>query len=140
MSLDRFCRKQLVTVRPDDTAQRAAELMRERHVGSVLVVDDEQHPIGVLTDRDLVCRAMAEKRDATRTPVSELMSKDPAVAKKSELIDEAALRMRQLGVRRLPVVDELGRAAGIVTLDDLMVMLTGELVQTATVIRSNRGP
>jgi CBS domain-containing protein len=83
---------------------------------------------------------MAEKLDPGATRVSQVMSSELAVAKKNELIDEAALRMRQVGVRRLPVVDEMGRAAGIVTLDDLMVLLTGELVQTATVIRSNRGP
>lgn len=140
MSLDRFCRKTLITVRPDDPVQRATELMRDRHVGSVLVTDGDERPVGILTDRDVVCRVVAEKRDAGTTPVKQVMSDGVGVVRKSDLIDEAALRMRQLGVRRMPVVDASGRAVGLITLDDLMVMLTGELVQTATVIRSNRGP
>lgn len=140
MSLDRFCRETLITVKPDDPVQRATELMRDRHVGSVLVTDGDERPVGILTDRDVVCRVVAEKRDAGTTPVKQVMSEGVGVVRKSDLIDEAALRMRQLGVRRMPVVDASGRAVGLITLDDLMVMLTGELVQTATVIRSNRGP
>jgi len=139
MSLERFCRKQLVTLRPEEPLQKAAELMRERHVGSVIVVDGEGRPLGLVTDRDLVCRAMAMRLDPA-TAVKQVMSAGLAVAKKTALIDEVALHMRQAGVRRMPIVDEHGRAAGMVTLDDLLVMLTGELVQTATVIRSNRGP
>lgn len=140
MSLDRFCRKPLVTVNPEDTVQRAAELMREHHVGSVLAVDSERRPVGLITDRDLVCRAIAPRLDPAKTPVSQVMSEGLGVAQKTDLIDEALLRMRQLGTRRLPIVDAAGKAIGMVTLDDLTVMLTGELTQTAAVIRSNRGP
>jgi CBS domain-containing protein len=139
MTIERFCRKQLVTLRPDEPIQRAAELMRERHVGSVIVVDGAGRPLGLVTDRDLVCRAMAARLDPV-TAVKQVMSTGLAVAKHTALIDEVALHMRQAGVRRMPIVDAEGRAVGIVTLDDLFVMLTGELVQTATVIRSNRGP
>jgi CBS domain-containing protein len=140
MSLDRFCRRPLTTVGPEDLVQRAAEVMREQHVGSVVVADADERPIGVLTDRDVVCRVVGLKLDPARTRVQQVMSEGVGVARKSELVDEVLFRMRQLGVRRLPIVDAAGKAVGIVTLDDLMVLLTAELGQTAAVIRSNRGP
>ncbi len=140
MSLERFCRKPLVTVRPQQSVKDAATQMREKHVGAVLVVDAQSRPEGMLTDRDLVCRVVAAGLDPARTPVGEVMSVGPAVIRSSQLIDEAAVQMRELGVRRLPVVDDDGHAVGLVSLDDLVVMLSAELGQTAGVIRTNRGP
>ena len=118
----------------------AAIAMNDKHVGSVVVVDPEGRPTGILTDRDITCRVVAPGRDPGRTAVSDVMSKGAGVARSTDLIEEAAFKMRQLGVRRLPVVDAGGRAVGMVTLDDLIVLLTSELGQTAAVIRSNRGP
>jgi CBS domain-containing protein len=140
MSLERFCRKDLVTIKPEDPVQLAADLMTERHVGSVVVVNVEGRPLGMLTDRDLVCRVMAMRKDPARTLVRDVMSSSAAVIRKDELIDEALIQMRQLGARRLPIVDGAGAAVGMVSLDDLVVMLSTELGQTAAVIRSNRGP
>ncbi len=140
MSLERFCRRPIVTAKPEDSIQYACEVMREKHVGSLVVVSPDQHPVGLLTDRDVVCRVIAAKLDPGRTSVSQVMSALPGTARRSDLIDEVLFRMRQLGVRRLPIVGAEGRVEGMVTLDDLLVLLTGELSQTAAVIRSNRGP
>jgi CBS domain-containing protein len=140
MSLKRFCRKELVTLKPDDTARLAAQRMAEQHVGAVVVVNAESRPIGVLTDRDLTCSVMAAGKDPARTAVREVMTSNPEVIEEHELIDAALLRMRERGARRLPIVDGTGMAVGIVTLDDLLVLLTAELGQTAQVIRQNRGP
>ncbi len=139
MSLDRFCRKPLVTLHPDATAKQAADEMNAKHVGAVLVVDAQAHPVGIVTDRDLVCRVVAQGLDPAKTPVGEVMSASVATIQSNQLIDEAAVQMRELGVRRLPVV-ERGRAVGMISLDDLLVMLSAELGQITSVIRSNRGP
>ena len=140
MSLERFCRKPLVMVGPDDTVHAAAQQMSHKHAGAVIVVDDAKRPIGLLTDRDIVTRVVAPGLDPVRIPVREVMSEGISIARSDDLIDEVAFRMRQKGVRRMPVVDEKGRATGMVTLDDLLVLFSSELGQTAAVIRANRGP
>lgn len=140
MSLERFCRKDLVTIRPEDPVQWAAELMAERHVGSVVVVNPEGRPLGILTDRDLVCRVMAKKLDPARTLVREVMSSSVSTIRSDETIDEALIQMRTLGTRRLPIVDAREATIGLLSLDDLVVLLSAELGQTAAVIRSNKGP
>lgn len=140
MSLERFCRKDLITMKPDDPVQWAAERMAQNHVGCVVVVNLEGRPVGILTDRDIVCRVVAQRKDPARTLVREAMSAGAGVIRDTELIDEALVQMRQLGARRLPVVNDAGTAVGMVTLDDLVVLLSAELGQTAQVIRSNRGP
>lgn len=140
MSLERFCRKDLVTIRPEDPVQWAAELMAERHVGSVVVVSTEGRPLGMLTDRDLVCRVMAKKLDPARVLVREVMTSGVNTIRNDETIDEALLQMRKLGTRRLPIVDAENATVGLLSLDDLVVLLSAELGQTAAVIRANKGP
>lgn len=140
MSLERFCRRPPVTVTPTQMVITAASEMLEKHVGSVVVVDAKGHPTGILTDRDLACRVVAPGLDPKSTRVEQVMSPADGCIASTALIEEASFKMRQLGVRRLPIVDADGRATGIVTLDDLMVLLTAELGHTAMAIRSNRGP
>ena len=141
MSLERFCRKSLIDVRPDQTVLEAAQRMRSGHVGSVFVTDDEGgRPVGVLTDRDIVVRVVGPGLDPATTAVGSVMTPSPVTLRADETIDTALFRMRERGVRRLPIVDERGRLAGTVSLDDLLVLLSAELGQTAAVVRDNRGP
>jgi CBS domain-containing protein len=140
MSLERFCRKNLICLKPDDPVRLAAELMAEHHVGAVVVVNDEGRPLGVVTDRDLTCRIIAQRKDPARTLAREVMSASAAVIQRSALLEDALVQMRQSGTRRLPIVDGTGAAVGIVTLDDLLVLLIAELGQTTAVIRQNKGP
>jgi CBS domain-containing protein len=140
MSLERFCRAQLVTVTPEDPVALAAERMRSGHTGAVVVIDARGAPVGILTDRDLVCRVMAEQRDPVDTRVGEVMSPDLVLAARADRIDQALFAMRSRGVRRLPIVEEDGRLAGILSLDDLLVLLAAELGQTAAVALANEGP
>lgn len=140
MSLERFCRRPPVTLPVNQSVQQAATEMNEKHVGSVIVVGPEGRPVGILTDRDVTCRVVAAGLNPKDTPVQKVMSTADGHLPVSALIDEASYKMRQLGVRRLPIVDAAGKAIGIVTLDDLMVLLTAELSHTAMAIRSNRGP
>lgn len=138
MSLERFTRRELVTIAPDRTARDAAELMRTHHVGAVLVVDGGQ-PVGIVTDRDLVVRLLAEGFAAT-TPVRSVMSGDLVTARVDDSIDHAIYTMRHHGVRRLPIIAHDGAALGLVALDDLLVLLSGEVSSVVEAVIDNRGP
>ena len=139
MSLERFCRKLVVTMPSTQTVQDAAIKMRERHVGAVLIVDDGQ-PVGIVTDRDVVLRTVAEGRDPRTTPIRYVMSRNLTVVRSDEKIDDAVSAIRAAGVRRVPILDDKGTPVGMVTLDDLVVLMAGELSTAAGAVQSNRGP
>lgn len=130
----------MATVQPNASVVEAAEQMRQHHVGTVVVTEDGGKPLGILTDRDIACRVVAERRDVASTPVYKVMSRDLVVARVDDLIEQASLTMRKDGVRRLPIVNAEGRLVGLVALDDLLVLLSAELSQTAAVVRANKGP
>jgi CBS domain-containing protein len=125
MSLERF-RTPVATADAEDTVQAAARTMRDRRVGA-LVVLRERRPVGIVTDRDLVLRVLAEGHAATSARVGEFVTYDPITVTVLDGIETAVERMRRHGVRRLPLVDERGEAVGIVTADDLLVLLGGEI-------------
>jgi CBS domain-containing protein len=137
MSLERFTRRELVTIAPDRPAEEAARLMRDRHVGAVVVVDDAR-PVGIVTDRDLVVRLLADYK--ADTLVAAVMTRDPAVARVDDAIDFAFYTMRENGVRRLPIVDAAGALIGLVAVDDLLVLLGGEVSSIVEAVVDNRGP
>jgi CBS domain-containing protein len=103
-------------------------------VGDLVVVADPDRdatPLGLVTDRDIVVEVLAKERDAKSTAVQEIMRKPLVVARADEEVSEAIARMKKHGVRRVPVIGEHGRLAGIVCLDDLLrhlVMQTAALV------------
>jgi len=92
--------------------------MRDREIGSVGVVLDGRLS-GVLTDRDIVTRAVARDRDPRSIPVSEIATPDVITVSGNATVEEAEERMTKHAVRRLFVVDEEGRAVGIISADDL---------------------
>lgn len=106
-------------VEPMTTVARAARLMREQDIGDVLVTYDCDL-FGVLTDRDIVIRAVAEGRDPAVTPVGSVCTRPPVVTlAPDDTTDHAVKLMRQYAVRRLPVVERGGCPVGIVSLGDL---------------------
>jgi CBS domain-containing protein len=125
MSLDRF-RMPLATAATTDTVAAAARVMRDRRVGSLVVLRDG-HPVGIVTDRDLVLRVLAPGLDPKSQRLEDLVTYDPVTVSVNDGIETAAYRMREHGVRRLPIVDERGTAVGIVTADDLLVLLGREI-------------
>jgi CBS domain-containing protein len=139
MSLERFCRKQVVTAFSFETIAAIAQRMRDRHVGCVVIVDTKAQPIGVITDRDLVVRVIATGA-STGEPVEQFMSRDLVTARRDNQLDDVVLAMRQAGVRRLPIVDGESHLVGMVSLDDVNVLLAGELSMSAHAIEDNRGP
>jgi CBS domain-containing protein len=109
-----------------ESVSAAARRLRDHHVGC-LVVTREGRPVGILTDRDLVIRVVAEGLDPATTRIDDVLTYDPVTLRESDTIDAAAQCMRQHGVRRLPIVDDTGKVAGIVTADDLLVQLGRQL-------------
>jgi CBS domain-containing protein len=113
----------------DSTALAAARLMRERHVGDVVVVDEpngDQTPIGVVTDRDIVVEVIAKDQDPAKVSVREIMRTPVVVAQATEDVSEAVERMKVHGVRRIPVMGESQRLVGILCLDDLLKQIAAE--------------
>ena len=115
----------VVTTRPSATVRQVAELMRERNVGSVVLLDDDGALAGFVTDRDLALGALTDGRDAG-DPVSAHSSSPVVTAQPGMDVEEAAELMVRHGIRRLPIIDA-GRLTGILTLDDIAVR-TGDLV------------
>ena len=109
---------------PTATVRQVAELMRERNVGSVVLVDESGAITGFVTDRDLALGALTDGRDPG-DPVEAHASSPVVTAEPGMDVEAAAELMVRHGVRRLPVLDE-GRLTGIITLDDLAVR-TGDL-------------
>ncbi|GAB6046326.1 CBS domain-containing protein [Methyloparacoccus murrellii] len=130
MTIGLICNRDTVIVRRDDTITIAARLMREHHVGSVVVVEDLADgvkPVGVLTDRDLVVEILALEVDPQTVSVGDIMSFELISAHENDGIWVTLKRMRSQGIRRMPVVDDRQRLIGIVSVDDLLELLAGEL-------------
>lgn len=119
MSLDRF-KRPLATADAEETVERAARTMRDQGVGC-LVVTRNGHPLGIVTDRNLVLRVLAEGISAS-SPVGDFATFGPLTLNVHDSIESAAAFMRTHGVRRLPIVDDSGLTVGIVTSDDLLAM------------------
>jgi CBS domain-containing protein len=114
----------VVTAAPDSSVRTVAELMRERNVGSVVLVDEGGNPVGFITDRDLAVSVLADGRDTEEAAIGHASA--PVVTGSLAMdVTQAAELMTSHGIRRLPVLDD-DRLTGIVTLDDLVVR-TGDL-------------
>lgn len=130
MPIAEICTREVIIVQRDESALQAAKLMREHNVGTVVVVEERgscRAPIGVVTDRDLVVEIIASEVDASFITVGEIMARELTSVKGSCGVYEAIQYMRGKGVRRLPVVDDDGGLVGIVTFDDLLMLLAEEL-------------
>ena len=104
---------------PHATVAEAASLMTDRNVGSVFVVGEDR-VVGVVTDRDLVTRVLKKGLDPRDTQLVTVMSENVVTAESDLALDEAAWRMREHRVRRLPIVNPDGELVGVVSLDDLI--------------------
>lgn len=107
-------------VSTSSTARQAAQIMRDKDIGAVLVVDGSGRVQGILTDRDIVVRGVVTGADPDATQVSQLFTADPATVGPNDSIDQVVARMRSHSVRRLPVVSD-GVPLGIVSLGDVAI-------------------
>lgn len=131
--LSRIAYTAAVTCPPDTTVTDAAGIMRDSGAGSVVVVDSHARLQGIVTDRDLAIRALADGRDPT-LPVEDVMTRDVVYVYDSEDVATASMRMVEHQCRRLPVLDGEGTVVGVVTLDDLLQTFGQQIEMLATVV------
>jgi CBS domain-containing protein len=138
MSIEPIYVRDVETVGPEEPVIAVARRMRDRRLGTVVVVDGQRKPMGIVSDRDVTVRLVAEGGDAARTPVREIMTAMPTTVLHDTSIEAALGCMRMGRVRRLPVVDGLGRLIGIVTLDDALRFLAEELGEVERLLQEEQ--
>jgi len=122
------------TARPEETVQVVADRMRQRNVGTMIVVDRERRPVGIVTDRDLVTRVLADRRDPAETTIEDVMSKNPTSVTANGAKDISLLLMKDGGFRRIPVVDDERRLVGVLSLDDVLRTLAADMARVVGVL------
>ncbi|MDX1745990.1 MAG: CBS domain-containing protein [Halobacteriales archaeon] len=137
MTVTKLARDEVVQVAPDEPVAAAVEAMRTHGVGSVVVVAHGE-PVGMLTDRDIALRSADQDWDPA-TPVGELATQPVVTIDEDQGVYDLVRTMAAKGVRRVPVVRD-GQLTGIVTLDDVVILLGMELQHVATVLRSEAPP
>ncbi len=142
MKAGEICNHHVVTVSPDDSIRTAAELMRQHHVGDVVVAErsgDSLCPLGILTDRDIVVEVIAENIGLDEVTVRDTMSDQLITAGEDDDLLATLMQMRENGVRRLPVVDGKGHLVGILTADDVIGLVARELAEVWALIVHQQG-
>jgi len=138
MPVSEICNREVIIVQRETTVNEAAKLMRQHHVGSVVVVEERKGvrvPVGIVTDRDLVVEVMAPDLVQMVITVGDIMGEKLVTVQDGMGIYESIRYMRVEGVRRLPVVDGKGGLIGILALDDLLELLAEELLELSRLVK-----
>ena len=136
-----LCTRQVVVAPPSLSVDEAARVMRERHVGCIVVVeqgDGGRLPIGILTDRDVVLAVVAKDADAKTLRIGDVMTAAVASVRETDTLYDVLSIMRSRGVRRVPVTGPHGVLAGILTMDDVLNALAGQLQALGMVVGRER--
>lgn len=139
MPIERLIRRPVQTLGPGDTCREAAALMRDEGIGAV-VVEQDKRPIGIVTDRDLAVRVMAKGGDPDKLTLREVMTKDPIFLAAPRSFDQLVAAMRDNIVRRVLVVEEDGTLRGVISLDDVLVLLSEQLADVCRVVQREAEP
>ena len=137
MNVAELCNREVIIIGQEDTVLEAAKLMRQYHVGDLVVVEKRQgvsFPIGILTDRDIVIELIAGEVDLDAVTVGDVMSYDLLTVSEDEAIADTIKLMRGKGVRRVPVVNKQGGLEGIIAVDDLIDLLAEQMQDIVSLI------
>ena len=129
MSVGRICIREVDFADADESAWQAAERMHQRSVGALIVLNQSKEPTGIITDRDLVERVMAKDLNPNTTEIKDVMTAEIKTISEDASIESALSLMRSGGFRRLPVVDTNGKLVGVLSLDDVLILLAEEFSQ-----------
>jgi CBS domain-containing protein len=138
MSIKAICECDVVTVDKEASIHDTAKIMKKYNVGNVVVVDSIENnnkPIGIITDRDIVIKIVADEGDAKQICAGDAMSEDLLVLKSYQGIQEALDMMSAKGVRRAPIINDENKLVGIATVDDLFMLIAEEANSLAKLIR-----
>ena len=136
MQIEEICSRIVVVALPATTVHEGARLLREHHVGALVVIDSRQNsrPLGVVTDRDMVVEVLAMGIDPAKLAVEDLMSRNVVSVNASEGVLETIRLMQSEGVRRVVVVDDAGALVGIVSFNDLVPYVSEALAGLSAAI------
>ncbi|MFH0945324.1 MAG: CBS domain-containing protein [Planctomycetota bacterium] len=126
------------TILPSETVREAANRMRTHDVGTLVVVDDQGRPVGIVSDRDLVVKALSLEQNPGATRVEAVMTANPTVILSTASVRDAVKLMSEGGFRRLPVVDGSGNLLGVVSFDDVMELLARDMSAVGQLLRSQK--
>ena len=136
MPIGEICNREVVFSYPNHTVREAALLMREYHVGDLVVVEEngKRKPVGTVTDRDISISIVALGLDPDVIRVGDIMGPELVTVRENQGVFETIQQMRLKGVRRLPIVGEEGALVGIGAVDDLVALFADELSELSKVI------
>jgi CBS domain-containing protein len=137
MLVGKHCKRDVVTIRKPQSVVEAARRMREYHVGDLVVIEGESDvPVGVLTDRDIVIGIIAKDIDhLSKLEVGDVLTEPAFVVREDEDVNDVLHKMQTKGVRRVPVVGATGSLVGIFTLDDILGLLSTQLLGVAALVK-----
>lgn len=137
MSIGKICNREVVVINKDTSIVEAAKLMRQFHVGSLIVIEEThtgQKPIGIVTDRDLVIEVLAEEVAPETVSIQDIMTRNLVMVCEDDDILGVMEYIRSKGVRRIPVVNSIGMLVGILTVDDLLELFADSLSNLAKIV------
>jgi CBS domain-containing protein len=138
MKIGELCNRTVIVAEPQEAVRDVAALMRDRHVGCVVIVGGplgQRIPVGIVTDRDVALNVVVDGRDPSRTPVSEVMSSDLYSAREQQDVYDVLQQMRARGLRRVPVIAEDDTLQGIFTFDDLVEWTAGHMLELSRLVQ-----
>ena len=141
MLVGEYCNREVVVVDKQDSVSDAARVMREHHVGDVVAIRTEsgkQYPVGMLTDRDITLKIVATGTDPESVSVADAMSFDLVSVFDDDGLMHVIELMRDKGIRRVPVIDRDEALVGILTVDDLLDLLSEIFVDIVHLVDSQR--
>ncbi|MGZ8238777.1 MAG: CBS domain-containing protein [Methylobacter sp.] len=136
MSISEFCNREVVFATREMSLPEAAQLMREYHVGALVVVDEgngKRVPIGIVTDRDIVIKVISQSLDLDDFSVGDIMGPQLISVQEKDGVFETIRLMRTKGIRRIPVINQEGGLVGIISADDILDLLADEMAELAKV-------
>jgi signal-transduction protein with cAMP-binding, CBS, and nucleotidyltransferase domain len=133
MSLKKYC-KAVGCMSPRASIVEASQAMKARAIGAIVVVSDDHKPIGLLTDRDITLNVIAEGKNPQQTTVEEVMSSGIISLPEQASIEQATELMRDHGVRRIQITDDKGYVTGLISLDDILLLVGLELGNVAAAL------
>jgi predicted transcriptional regulator len=141
MAVGEVCNRAVVVAGKLSSVVGAAQLMRTRHVGDLVVVEEKDgcnYPVGIVTDRDIVMEVVAAGVNPEALKVGDIMGPEVVTVRESEGLFEALRYMRDKGVRRMPVVGSAGELVGILTMDDVLGLLAEEISELVKLVSHER--
>jgi CBS domain-containing protein len=143
VNVGQICRRRVVTIAATEDLATAARLMRESHIGYLIVVEPAFQegqflPVGVLTDRDIVVSVVAREADPRMLRVGDAMTPRPVTIMDEDSVADAVDQMKRIGVRRLPVIGDYGVLKGVLSMDDVLSTMAHDLRSVADAVAQER--